>query len=862
MRKVGYAAIFSAIFCLLFSGCDALNSPLKDYIKNATGSANGQGYAILTDHYMMTNGAAAIPPADISEQTIINVFLNNEQNYDLLFTLEGIGSEYADLALSDDKQGILVTLLNQPRTVDSVYAFDLTINMTANNRPMPSIKLPIMECRYLDSNLAELSVSSPAGIPLSPPFSPDTTTYTVSPSRGTSAITLSGALPYFGACQIQGVRRSWADDSPEFTHVISVEDGIPYTVPVTVIADSGKTNVYFLQITWPESQINIYITAPMTGEVPDTVASGEGDFNIGPVSWLPDHATFQGNTVYTATVTLTASSGSSFNGNIKLTINDITAAINENNGASVTISHTFAATDARMLVDISVTNQPTKLIYTHGDNLELAGLEVTLIYDDASTNNAAFDDFAEHNFFTVPKDGAALSRSSHNGISVEVRAGSKTAYTDPLTVNKAAGADVTTPTVTTDLAARAITAEAVLKSPTEQTIEYAILTVNNGTPTAWQDSPRFTISTGTNYYVYARSKSNDDYDAGTPSVSAAVGFSTYSLTLSIKDIIEATAEEKLPQNIIIARSGNTQLDYEVRVTGSYDSIKWEIDGVGGVVFDSGPDFFTLNGADLRYNTLGGHVLKLIVVKDGKTYQVNIPFRVVAQILSSVDTFGTWLHEQPPPPPPATAYTVALNIDDTADFTVLKSILNDTSNKNKYVYLDLSGSTITSIPALAFGNIENTWEGCSTLIGITIPNSVTEIGDGAFAGSGLINVTVPSSVTSIGENVFYSCHGLVGVTIPNSVTSIGERAFLHCASLTSITIPDSVTSIGSGAFEACTSLTSVTFEGTIIETYFSNSAFGSSGPNYIGDLRAMYLANGKGKYTRPNTGRGGTWTKVY
>ena len=46
-----------------------------------------------------------------------------------------------------------------------------------------------------------------------------------------------------------------------------------------------------------------------------------------------------------------------------------------------------------------------------------------------------------------------------------------------------------------------------------------------------------------------------------------------------------------------------------------------------------------------------------------------------------------------------------------------------------------------------------------------------------------------------------------VTIPNSVTSIGEGAFAGCTSLTSITIPDSVTSIESSAFMGCTGLTS-------------------------------------------------------
>ena len=61
------------------------------------------------------------------------------------------------------------------------------------------------------------------------------------------------------------------------------------------------------------------------------------------------------------------------------------------------------------------------------------------------------------------------------------------------------------------------------------------------------------------------------------------------------------------------------------------------------------------------------------------------------------------------------------------------------------------------------------------------------------------VTIPNSVTSIGWGAFQGCFGLTSITIPNSVTSIGKYAFENCSGLTSITIPNSVTSIGDWAF---------------------------------------------------------------
>ena len=50
-----------------------------------------------------------------------------------------------------------------------------------------------------------------------------------------------------------------------------------------------------------------------------------------------------------------------------------------------------------------------------------------------------------------------------------------------------------------------------------------------------------------------------------------------------------------------------------------------------------------------------------------------------------------------------------------------------------------------------------------------------------------------------------CTSLKNITLPESVTEIGNMAFVICSSLTNITIPESVTEIGIGAFEWCTSL---------------------------------------------------------
>ncbi len=160
-----------------------------------------------------------------------------------------------------------------------------------------------------------------------------------------------------------------------------------------------------------------------------------------------------------------------------------------------------------------------------------------------------------------------------------------------------------------------------------------------------------------------------------------------------------------------------------------------------------------------------------------------------------------------------------------DIETLQSIVvgNSVTSIGNIAFAGCSGLTSIEIPNSVTSIGRYAFWYCSALTSIEIPNNVTSIERYTFYNcDGLTSVVIPNNVTSIGESAFYWCDGLTSVTIGNSVTSIGERAFCNCTGLTSITIPNSVISIGEQAFYICTGLTSATIGNSV--TSIGESAF--------------------------------------
>ena len=186
-----------------------------------------------------------------------------------------------------------------------------------------------------------------------------------------------------------------------------------------------------------------------------------------------------------------------------------------------------------------------------------------------------------------------------------------------------------------------------------------------------------------------------------------------------------------------------------------------------------------------------------------------------------------------------------------------NIPNSVTSIENWAFSYCSGLTSVTIPNSVASIGNSAFYRCSGLTSVTIPNSVTTIGESAFADCSSLNsinvasgnthyssidgvlynyvqdtlmqcpgaktsLTIPNSVTSIGNNAFLYCRGLTSITIPNSVTSIGNDAFYNCSGLTSLTIPNSVTSIGNNAFSYCRDLTSVKCLASIPPSIGNNS----------------------------------------
>ncbi|MBE6666687.1 MAG: hypothetical protein E7607_00045 [Ruminococcaceae bacterium] len=160
-------------------------------------------------------------------------------------------------------------------------------------------------------------------------------------------------------------------------------------------------------------------------------------------------------------------------------------------------------------------------------------------------------------------------------------------------------------------------------------------------------------------------------------------------------------------------------------------------------------------------------------------------------------------------------------DETAEITgVLKEA--------QYLQIpsEIGGYAVTGIADNAFSKSSS-----EIYKKITIPESVTIIGERAFEGCAGIEIVVEGALRRVGEWAFDGCTGLKSVTFDENVELIAPESF-QSTGLTFVYIPESVQAIEENAFSDCADLQRVILHAKNISIL--DSAFRDSG------IKAVYF----------------------
>ncbi len=190
----------------------------------------------------------------------------------------------------------------------------------------------------------------------------------------------------------------------------------------------------------------------------------------------------------------------------------------------------------------------------------------------------------------------------------------------------------------------------------------------------------------------------------------------------------------------------------------------------------------------------------------------------------------------------------LSVNNNEDYNLIGGIFSDYTGDDPVVEIPEGTVRIGNRAFYKDGDLSQ----------VTIPDSVTEIGDFAFAKTPLTSIAIPPSVTDIGYAAFYQCSSLLNIVIPASVKNIelgalegtafinnwlsdpsqgnyliagdgiliaykgdggnisipegvktiGPQCFYNNRSIKGVSFPDSVTKIGEEAFNGCSGLSEI------------------------------------------------------
>lgn len=126
--------------------------------------------------------------------------------------------------------------------------------------------------------------------------------------------------------------------------------------------------------------------------------------------------------------------------------------------------------------------------------------------------------------------------------------------------------------------------------------------------------------------------------------------------------------------------------------------------------------------------------------------------------------------------------------------------------------------------------------CANLKSVTLPETVTSIGEYAFQMTPIKSLHIPDAVTTIGQYAFTDCQELTTLTLPKNLRSVADGLCYRCTALQTIDIPEGVTGVGAYAFSGCYDLYEASLPTTL--TTIGDKAFYQCSP-----LRKVQLPSG-------------------
>lgn len=118
---------------------------------------------------------------------------------------------------------------------------------------------------------------------------------------------------------------------------------------------------------------------------------------------------------------------------------------------------------------------------------------------------------------------------------------------------------------------------------------------------------------------------------------------------------------------------------------------------------------------------------------------------------------------------------------------------------------------------------NSFAGCETITGISLPNTVYYIESGAFENcTNLETVTLGNSLRTIGDIAFRLCFALKEVRLPDTVTSIGILCFQRCERLELVYLGSGLKDVSHKAFSGCIRLKTIQANCPVVGNWFESS----------------------------------------